>query len=411
MTDTIDPRVLRKFDVCQKVGQGAYGIVFKAIHRRKGTTVALKKCFDAFRCNVDAQRTFREVCYLQALCGHENIIELQHVLRADNDRDLYITFEYMETDLSQIIKARILEPIHIQYITYQLLKALKYIHSAKLLHRDIKPSNILVDSKCSIKLCDFGLCRSISSDELPENLVLTDYIATRWYRSPEILMGSRKYTEGIDLWSAGCILGEMFRSRPLIPGPSTMGQVEKIFELTGNPTAKDVKSWQSTFATAMLENVHAKSRVRLDDLCPNLPKDAKYLIKTLFKLDPNKRGTAESALEHDYVADFHDPAKEIVYLHGPIKIGIDDNTKLTADEYRRQLYRNMKEKRGGEQQQQQQFRHEELEQQEEPNRLMDTSTLPRAPCAIGSVQARGEDAIDAVPSAVSYDSLEYQEQH
>ena len=111
-------------------------------------------------------------------------------------------------------------PKHIQYITYQLLKALKYIHSAKLLHRDIKPSNILIDSSCSIKLCDFGLCRSISSDDLPENLVLTDYIATRWYRSPEILMGSKKYTEGVDLWSAGCILGEMFRTRPLLPGAS-----------------------------------------------------------------------------------------------------------------------------------------------------------------------------------------------
>ena len=97
-----------------------------------------------------------------------------------------------------------------------------------------------------------------------ESMVLTDYIATRWYRCPEILMGSRKYSEGIDLWSVGCIIGEMFRSRPLLPGASTMGQVERIFELTGNPKATDVKSWQSEFANAMLENVQAKCRVRLD---------------------------------------------------------------------------------------------------------------------------------------------------
>ena len=243
-------------------------------------------------------------------------------------------------------------------MNHLFLKALKYICSAKLLilHRDIKPANtnILIDSSCSINLCDFGLCRSISSDELPENLVLTDYIATRWYRSPEILMGSRKYTEGIDLWSVGCILGEMFRSRPLLPGASSMAQVEKIFELTGNPTAKDVKSWQSPFATAMLENVQAKSRVRLYDLCEFLPRDAKHLMKSLFKLDPNKRSTAEIALGHDYLADFHDPAKEIVYPHGPIKIGINDSTKLTADQYREKLYLNIDEKR----EESRQFRHE-----------------------------------------------------
>lgn len=135
----IDPAVLHQFDICHKVGQGAYGIVWKAIHRKHGRTVALKKCFDAFRCDVDAQRTFREVMYLKALScvqddvicpdeekrigetgvetagnvgyrGHPNIVKLFNVIRADNDRDLYITFEYSETDLSHVIKARILQP-------------------------------------------------------------------------------------------------------------------------------------------------------------------------------------------------------------------------------------------------------------------------------------------------------------
>jgi len=134
------------------------------------------------------------------------------------------------------------------------------------------------------------------------------------------------------------IIGEMFRSRPLLPGASTMGQVERIFELTGNPKATDVKSWQSEFANAMLENVQAKCRVRLDDLCKGLPRDAKHLMKSLLKLDPNKRLSAELALEHDYVADFHNKSKEIKYPHGSIRIGIDDSVKMKADEYRRQLY-------------------------------------------------------------------------
>lgn len=315
-----------------------------------GRTVALKKCFDTFQCDVDAQRTYREVMYLKGLSegdGHPNIVKLLDLIRSSNDRDLYITFEYMETDLSQVIKARILEHSHIQYITYQLLAALKFIHSAKHLHRDIKPSNILVDSSCAIKLCDFGLCRSISTDgvESTERLVLTDYIATRWYRSPEVLMGSRRYTEGIDLWSVGCIVGEMFRSRPLLPGASSMAQVERIFELTGNSTAHDVKSWQSQFATAMLDNVQAKSRVRLDDLYHNLPRDAKHLMKSLFKLDPTKRGTAESALEHDYVKDFHNPEREIIFPNGAIMIGIDDSTKMKAHEYRSALYQKIDEQK------------------------------------------------------------------
>ena len=260
--------------------------------------------------------------YLQALAGHDDIIAIQRVIRAENDRDLYITFDYMETDLLQVIRANILEGIHMKYIIYQLLKALKYIHSARLLHRDIKPSNILIDSSCKIKLCDFGLCRSIADDDVTDasGLVLTDYVATRWYRSPEILMGSTNYTEGLDLWSVACILGEMFRGRPLIPGSSSMHQVEKIFELTGNPTASDVNSWKSNFAPAMLENVKARSRVKLSELCPNIPKDAKHFIKGLFKLNPNQRGSAGTALGQVYLSEFHNPETEPSYAHGPIKV-------------------------------------------------------------------------------------------
>ncbi|KFM23494.1 Extracellular signal-regulated kinase 2 [Auxenochlorella protothecoides] len=138
MTEAIDAHVLKKYEIQQKLGKGAYGIVWRAVDKRTGDVVALKKIFDAFQNATDAQRTFREIMFLQELSNHENIIRLLNVLKAENDQDIYLIFEYMETDLHAVIRSNILEEIHKQYIMYQIFRSLKYIHSAELLHRDIK---------------------------------------------------------------------------------------------------------------------------------------------------------------------------------------------------------------------------------------------------------------------------------
>lgn len=346
MSEEIDKHVRRRFDIGTRLGKGAYGIVWLATEKRSGTQVALKKCFDAFRNATDAQRTYREIMYLQKLSGHDNIIRLQHVIRAENDRDIYLTFDHMETDLHAVIRANILEEIHKKYIIYQLLKALKFMHSGDLLHRDIKPSNLLLNSDCHVRLCDFGLCRSVAQTTTKDGqtAVLTDYVATRWYRAPEILLGSTRYSQMVDMWAVGCILAEMLIGKPLFPGNSTMNQVQKIIELTGEPDDEAKQSLNSQFANTMLQSLPENAlRVKpdLQQLLPsgNVSPDAMKLLLHCLNFNPNLRHSAEQALESTFVKEFHNPAEEPPYPHPSIQIQIDDNEKFTAEIYRDKLYR------------------------------------------------------------------------
>jgi len=340
MSEDIDKHVLRKYEICQKLGKGAYGIVWKAIDKRSKEVVALKKIFDAFQNATDAQRTFREIMYLQEMTGHDNIIRLGNVLKADNDRDIYLVFEYMETDLHAVIRANILEDIHKQYIMYQLFRACKFLHSADIIHRDMKPSNILLNSDCQMKVCDFGLARSIASLENPNTgpaPVLTDYVATRWYRAPEILLGSTKYTKGVDIWSFGCILGELLANKPLFPGSSTMNQLERIIEFTGRPSHDEIEAIKSPFAGTMLESIPPVAKKTLNELFPGASVEALDLLRRLLQFSPSKRISAESALSHPFVSQFHNPDDE-PGVKGAISICIDDNTKYTINDYREKLY-------------------------------------------------------------------------
>lgn len=387
----------------------AYGIVWKAVDKRTKAVVALKKCFDAFRNATDAQRTFREVMYLQELAGHDNIIRLLNIIRAENDRDIYLVFEYMgtlrlvspggrvlcwmrvhaallplffvqptrgvhacrlldaETDLHAVIRAGILEEIHKQYIIYQLLKSLYYMHTAELIHRDVKPSNLLLNSDCHAKLCDFGLCRSVSEMSSASAPVLTDYVATRWYRgmcchvqpceiraclvrsaraqctnsnqrhcgvhsilaAPEILLGSTRYTKAVDMWAIGCILGEMIVGKPIFPGNSTMNQLERVLEVTGKPNAEDMASIKSPFAATMIDSVPATRHRALKDMFPSASDEALDLIRRTLQFNPDKRPTAYELLRHPYVASFHNEADEppCPYV---LKIQVDDNTKYVT---------------------------------------------------------------------------------
>jgi len=198
---------------------------------------------------------------------------------------------------------------------------------------------LLLNSECLVKVADFGLARSIAfqSKETSRHPVLTDYVATRWYRAPEILLGSTTYTKGVDMWSIGCILGELLGGKPMFPGTSTMNQLDRIIEVTGRPSKEDIDAIQSEFAATMLESLPDTEPRPLSSMFPNADEDALDLLQKLLMFNPDKRITAEQSLEHPYVAQFHVPEEEII-CEKSINIPINDDKKLTVAAYREELY-------------------------------------------------------------------------
>ncbi|OAD61276.1 Putative serine/threonine-protein kinase C05D10.2, partial [Eufriesea mexicana] len=339
----------KHYDIIRRLGKGAYGIVWKAIDKKNKETVAVKKIFDAFKNQTDAQRTFREIMFLLSFANHDNIIRLIGLHKANNDRDIYLVFEYMETDLHKVIKkGKILKDLHKVFIMYQLFKAIKYIHSGNVIHRDLKPSNVLLNVHCHCKIADFGLARSVTQigegdGETSSDPTLTDYVATRWYRAPEILVASKRYTKGIDMWSLGCILGEMLLRKPLFPGSSTINQVERIMVTLPPPTREDLISVSAGYGTNLLEKTPTGPRRSLKDLLPDVSEKALDLISNLIVFNPNHRLTAVEALEHPYVADFHRRSNEPERGSSVVPL-LSDDVQLSVDEYRNKLYSMMGEK-------------------------------------------------------------------
>jgi len=261
------------------------------------------------------------------------------VVRSESGEDLYLVFEYMDSDLHFAIRSGILEDNHKRFIVYQLLKALLFIHSANVVHRDLKPENLLLNTSCHLKVADFGLARSI--DEKQEgNYPMTEYVATRWYRAPEIVFGSPLYTKGVDMWAVGCIIAELYAGKPLFPGKSAMDQLSRIMEITGRPTDQEIEETaQGAKHTQKLLDGITKINFRSIEVMVNdCPDDAIDLIKKLLKFSPKDRLTIDPALEHNYVSRFRTLSEES-RSEVLIKIPIDDNTKRSIDIYRTEIHK------------------------------------------------------------------------
>ncbi|XP_057478651.1 mitogen-activated protein kinase 9-like isoform X1 [Actinidia eriantha] len=331
-----------QYEIQEVVGKGSYGVVAAAIDTHTGERVAIKKMNDVFEHVSDATRILREIKLLRLL-RHPDIVEIKHIMLPPCRRefkDIYVVFELMESDLHQVIKANDdLTPEHYQFFLYQLLRALKYIHTANVFHRDLKPKNILANADCKLKICDFGLARA-SFNDTPSAIFWTDYVATRWYRAPELCGSfSSKYTPAIDIWSIGCIFAEMLTGKPLFPGKNVAHELDLITDLLGTPSAESIARIRNEKTRRYLSSMKEKPPVPFSQRLPNADPLALRLLERLLAFDPRDRPSAEEALADPYFSSLANLEDEPSTK--PIsKLEFDfERRKLTKDAVRELIYR------------------------------------------------------------------------
>ncbi|CAE6473100.1 unnamed protein product [Rhizoctonia solani] len=340
-----------EYQFVKELGQGAYGCVLAAKHRKSGEGCAIKKITNIFTKRILTKRCLREIRLLHHFRGHKNITclyDMDIVFDAQgNFNEVYLYEELMEADLHAIIRSgQPLSDAHFQSFLYQTLCGLKYIHSANVLHRDLKPGNLLVNADCELKICDFGLARGYvpSGAEARASATgnqgfMTEYVATRWYRAPEIMLSFANYVSPfllrselrfanmtvlclrllrsvcahlVDVWSIGCILAELLGGKPIFKGRDYVDQLNQILHHLGTPSEDTLRRVGSPRAQDYIRSLPIKPRIPFQTLYPGANPQALDLLGKLLAFDPAKRISCEQALSHPYLAVWHDPSDEPV---------------------------------------------------------------------------------------------------
>ncbi|XP_063716924.1 mitogen-activated protein kinase 14-like [Symsagittifera roscoffensis] len=310
-------RVKQRFQSLKAVNGGAFGTVCSAIDTVTEKEVAIKRMNQPYKSEIHSKRALRELKLLRFV-QHDNLISLVDAYTTATSSnmmiDLYLVMPLLDTDLHQLIQQfkvssdqGILSQDYIHFFMYQILRGLKYLHSANIMHRDLKPSNIAIKTDCSLKIIDFGLCRKFNTE-------VTGYVQTRWYRAPEVMIDWKHYTAAVDMWSLGAILGEMLRGRPVFKEDDHVELLKKHIFICGTPDDATLQLYESEQAVTFIrERLNNQPRVDFRTYF-NGTEPCTDLLERLLQMNPRDRLTAEQALSHPYFSQLHDPKDEKVAL-------------------------------------------------------------------------------------------------
>ena len=297
----------KKYSFLEIIGEGAYGIVYKCLNTETNKYVAIKKFKETN--DVIVQKTIQRELEMIRQLKHPNIVDFIEAFQ--HKGNLFIVFDYVDQNLLQLLEKTPngLPPSDIKFLIYQLCKGIKYLHkNSNIIHRDIKPENLLVDLNNNLKLCDFGFARKFELNSDNNNVsIMTDYVATRWYRSPELLLSGGIYGPAVDYWAIGCIMGELIDGNPLFPGENDIDQINCIVKVLGNLPEFEIEMLKKNKIFNEKELLYIKEPETLEKRYEGkIDEDAIDFLKGLLNMDPDLRLNGETVFKHKYFEGYLD---------------------------------------------------------------------------------------------------------
>lgn len=299
-----------RYEFIKEIGPRHFGDIAVAHDKLLNKKVVIKKVTSVFTDLHYAKHSHLEIRLLQFF-NHENILPLLNIEIHQRNiyHDLYITTEFQETNLHNIIRSsQNLSNEHFQYIIFQALRGLHKMHSSKVFHRDLKPSCLLLNQDCSLKICSLGIAKQCS----PTPNDLTDYVGTRWYRPPELLLTSSKYDEKFDIWSLGCIFAELIGEVPLFPGENYIDQITRIIKVLGTPKDEDLEYFNNEASTRFIRNLPKEDKKDWRSILPRITDEGIELLDMMLTLNPNKRASALDCMRCPYFRDLYSEEDDCV---------------------------------------------------------------------------------------------------